>query len=175
MDLQKAKRESAFREVRRPERTVYIEPDLFDLEWFYTNHIAAAKRLAVDIETVGDQISCIGFAPSINTALTVPFIDYRKGGNYWIDLDTELKAWAWVRNVCLSSVPKVFQNGLFDLHRLWRGYGIRVNNAEDDTMLLSHSLHPEAPKGLAYLGSIYTSEASWKLDVRHSKTIKKES
>ena len=57
---------------------------------------------------------------------------------------------------------------------LWRGYGISVLNAEDDTMLLSHSLHPEALKGLAYLGSIYTDEASWKLEVRHSKTIKKE-
>lgn len=174
MDLQKAKRESAFREVRRPQRTVYIEPDLNDLNWFYSHHIAAAKRLAIDIETIGDQISCIGFAPSIEVALTVPFIDYRKGGNYWDDLSSEIAAWTWVRNVCLSRIPKVFQNGLFDLHRLWRGYGIRVNNAEDDTMLLSHSLHPEALKGLAYLGSIYTDEAAWKLEVRHSKTIKKE-
>lgn len=174
MDLQKAKRESAFREVRRPQRTVYIEPSLLDLEWFYAVHILHAERLAIDIETVGDQISCIGFAPSIETALTVPFIDYRKGGNYWDDLSSELQAWTWVRRVCNSRAKKVFQNGLFDIHRLWRGYGISVLNAEDDTMLLSHSLHPESLKGLAYLGSIYTDEAAWKLEVRHSKTIKKE-
>lgn len=174
MDLQKAKRESAFREVRRPDRTVFIEPDLSDLDWFYNTYIVGAKRLSVDIETVGDQISCIGFAPSIEIALTVPFIDYRKGGNYWNDLNSELSAWAWVRKVCACSVPKVLQNSLFDLHRLWRGYGIPVLNVEDDTMLMQHSLQPEALKGLAYLGSIYTSEASWKLEIRHQKTLKKE-
>jgi len=175
MDLRKAKREAQYREIRRPRRTVYIEPDLSDLDWFYETHILPCSRLSIDIETVGDQISCIGFATSIETALTVPFIDYRKGGNYWDDFQSELQAWSWVRRVCGSDKHKVFQNGLFDTHRLWRGYGIPVKNAEDDTMLLSHSLHPEAPKGLAYLGSIYTDEASWKLEVRHSKTIKKES
>lgn len=174
MDLQKAKRESTFREIRRPDRTVFIEPDLSDLDWFFEKYIVGAKRLAIDIETVGDQISCIGFAPSIEIALTVPFIDYRKGGNYWPDLQSELSAWTWVRKVCTDPVPKVFQNGLFDIHRLWRGYGIRINNAEEDTMLMAHSLHPEGKKGLAYLGSIWTDEASWKLEVRHGKTIKKE-
>src|SRR5215471_988481 len=173
-DLEKAKREAAFPEVRRPERIVYIEPTLEDLAWFYESHIRGASRLGVDIETDGDQISCIAFAPSIATALTVPFIDRRNGGNYWPDIHQEMEAWKWIRYICNSETPKVFQNGLFDVHRLWRGYGIRVNNVEDDTMLLSHSLHPEALKGLAYLGSIYTDEASWKLEVRHGKTTKKE-
>ena len=175
MDLEKARRESAFPEVRRPERTVFIEPSLEDLAWFYDTHIRDCPRLSIDIETVGEQISCIAFAPSIKMALTVPFIDRRNGGNYWPDIGQELQAWKWVRYICASHTPKVFQNGLFDVHRLWRGYGVRVNNVEDDTMLLSHSLHPEALKGLAYLGSIYTDEAAWKLEVRHSKTIKKES
>jgi len=174
MDLQKAKRQSAFPEVRRPDRTVFIEPDLADLDWFYEKYISTARRIAIDIETVGDQISCIGFAPSTDIALTVPFIDYRKGGNYWPNLRQEVSAWDWVRRVCMSPPGKVFQNGLFDIHRLWRGYGIRVANCEDDTMLLSHSLHPESLKGLAYLGSIWTDEASWKLEFRHSKTIKKD-
>ena len=30
-------------------------------------------------------------------------------------------------------------------------------------MLLHHSLFPELQKGLGFLGSIYTNEASWKL------------
>ena len=43
-------------------------------------------------------------------------------------------------------------------------------------MLLHHALQPESPKGLDYLGSIYTNEAAWKLTVRmkHKGTIKKE-
>jgi DNA polymerase I-like protein with 3'-5' exonuclease and polymerase domains len=81
-----------------------------------------------------------------------------------------------VRRVLASPVAKVFQNGLFDMHRLWRTYGIPVNNAEHDTMLLSHALQPESPKGLAFLGSVYTDESSWKLNIRlkHKGTIKKE-
>jgi hypothetical protein len=65
---------------------------------------------------------------------------------------------------------------LFDMHRLWRGYGIPVAHADHDTMLLHHALQPESPKGLDYLGSVYTSESAWKLGIRlkHKGTIKKE-
>ena len=177
LDLQKARRESEYPEIRRPVRTVYTEPLLNELDWFYDKFIADAKRLSIDIETREQRITCIGFAPRIDLALVVPFEDIRKPGyNYWGSLEAELLAWAWVKRVCASPVPKVFQNGLFDMHRLWRGYGIPIANAEHDTMLLHHALQPESPKGLDYLGSVYTSESAWKLAIRlkHKGTIKKE-
>jgi len=177
LDLQKARRESEYPEIRRPIRTVYTEPLIGDLEWFYTNHIEPSKRMAVDIETRDERITCIGFAPATDVALVVPFEDLRKtGGNYWGSVEAELAAWDWVRRTLGSPVNKVFQNGLFDLHRLWRTYGIPVRNCEHDTMLLSHALHPESPKGLAFLGSVYTDESAWKLNIRlkHKGTIKKE-
>jgi uracil-DNA glycosylase len=177
LDLQKARRESEFPEIIRPKRTIFTEPLLADLEWFTEKYIAKAVRMAVDIETQSDRITCIGFAPATDVALVVPFQDLRKpGGNYWPSLEAELEAWAWVRRALASPAQKVFQNGLFDIHRLWRGYGIPVHNAEHDTMLLHHALQPESPKGLDYLGSIYTNEAAWKLAVRlkHKHTIKKE-
>ena len=177
LDLQKARREADFPEIRRPQRIVYTEPLLGDLERFYEEYIRPAKCLSVDIETRDNQITCIVFAPTIDLALVVPFEDLRKvGGSYWGSLEAELAAWKWVRDVLDSPTPKVFQNGLFDLHRLWRGYGISVRNAQHDTMLLHHALQPESPKGLAYLGSIYTDESAWKLTVRlkHKETIKKE-
>jgi uracil-DNA glycosylase len=177
LDLQKARREADFPEIRRPIRIVYTEPLLRDLERFAEDHIRSAKCLSVDIETRGDQITCIGFAPSAQIAVVVPFEDLRRpGGSYWGSEEAEIAAWEWVRGVLNSPVPKVFQNGLYDLHRLWRTYGISVRNAEHDTMLLSHALQPESPKGLAFLGSVYTDEAAWKLTVRlrHKETIKKE-
>jgi uracil-DNA glycosylase family 4 len=177
LDLQKARRESEYPEIRRPRRVVYTEPLLNELGWFAEKFIAHASKLAVDIETRGDRITCIGFAPAVDVALVVPFEDLRKpGGNYWGSVEAELEAWAWVRRVLASPVPKVFQNGLFDMHRLWRTYGIPCRNAEHDTMLLSHALQPESPKGLAFLGSVYTDESSWKLNIRlkHKGTIKKE-
>jgi hypothetical protein len=59
---------------------------------------------------------------------------------------------------------------LYDLHHLWRNYGISVRNAEEDTMLLHHALQPESPKGLDFLGSVYTDEAAWKLMRQRGKT-----
>jgi len=177
LDLQKARRESEYPDIRRPVRTVYTEPLLTELDWFYDKFIRPAKYLSIDIETRGDKITCIGFAPSRDVALVVPFEDLRKPGfNYWGSIEAEVAAWRWVRFVCGCSTPKVFQNGLFDMHRLWRSYGIPVANAEHDTMLLHHALQPESPKGLDYLGSIYTSESAWKLGIRlkHKGTIKKE-
>ena len=51
-----------------------------------------------------------------------------------------------------------------------------MRNATHDTMLLHHALQPKSPKGLDYLGSVYTDESAWKLAIRlkHKHTIKKE-
>src|SRR5215475_9206283 len=75
LDLQKARRESEYPEIRRPRRLIYTEPTLSELDWFYDRFIRDARRLAVDIETRADRITCIGFAPSTNMALVVPFED----------------------------------------------------------------------------------------------------
>lgn len=178
LDLQKARRECEYPEIRRPHRVIYTEPLLGDLEWFLREHIMPAERLSVDIETFERQITCIGFAPSISVALVLPFQDLRKPPSlrYWGSAEAEVEAWKWVRRALDTPVPKVFQNGLFDMHHLWRTYGIPVRNADHDTMLLHHALQPESPKGLDYLGSIYTSESAWKLAIRlkHKGTIKKE-
>jgi len=176
LDLKKAGRESEFPEVRRPERTVYIEPDLDDLEWFYNEHITRASKISFDIETSGSQITCIGFGTSAEHAIVIPFIDPRKvGSSYWNGVEDERRAWEFVRKVLSTPQPKIAQNGLYDIHFLWRGYGIRVNNACEDTMLLHHALQPESQKGLGFLGSVYSNEQSWKLLGRRGiDTIKRD-
>ena len=65
-----------------------------------------------------------------------------------------------------SVIPKVFQNGLFDMQYLAR-MGLQVRNALHDTMLLHHVLYPELQKGLGFLGSIYSNEPAWKLMRTH--------
>lgn len=175
LDLMKAKREMEYPDVRRPERTVYIDPTLDDLEWFWREHVAGAVRLGVDIETAAGEITCIGFATSRAIALVVPFVDARRNGHsYWPTHSEEIAAWAFVRRVLSSPTPKVFQNGLYDIHFLWRRYGIEVANCAEDTMLLHHSLQPESQKGLGFLGSVYTNEASWKIMRDKTGTLKRE-
>lgn len=171
-DLNKAKYESGFHELRRPVREVWIEPDLKDLEDYERDFILPAERLSVDIETKGDQITCIGFAPSTSSALVIPFYaDGRAGQNYWPDTASELKAWDYVRRWCTTK-PSVFQNGLYDMHFLWRRYGIPCLPQQHDTMLLHHAMQMEMEKGLGFLATLYTHEASWK-HMRKSDTIKK--
>lgn len=172
-DLCKAKRESEFPELRRPHREVWIEPKINDL-YMFEQYINVSEAIAIDIETIGDMVTCVGFAPQPNRALVVPFFDpMRRGKNYWDTFEVERDAWRWVKRICEGPIDKVFQNGLYDINFLWRTMGIRVRNARHDTMLAHHALQPEMKKGLAFLGSIYTSEAAWKLQ-RRSATGKRE-
>ncbi len=174
LDYSKAKREARFPEVRRPARRIYIAEDIDDL--YKIQKLSSLGPLSIDIETAADQITCIAFAFVENSVFVIPFVDNRQEeGSYWSTLAEERVAWDTVRHLCTSPVPKIFQNGLYDMHFLWRSYGIPVRGIVEDTMLMHHALQPESPKGLGFLGSVYTNEASWKLmRTRGKTTIKKD-
>jgi len=175
LDLMKAAREAEFPEVRRPRREIWIEPTLEDLYEFDRVHASSARNLSVDIETSGDQITCIGFASGGETGIVIPFYDSRrKDRSYWPDARSECEAWRFVKDMLTRPIPKLFQNGLYDIAFLWRAYGIKVLGAEHDTMLLHHALQPESLKSLGFLGSIYTDEGAWKHMREKHKTIKKD-
>lgn len=164
VDLGKIHHENTFPEVRRPRVEIWIEPDLAYIRTFIRRFIRGCKLLSVDIETSGNQITCIGFAPRRDLALVVPFHDSRsKSGSYWATPQLERRCWELIRQVLEDpSIPKLFQNGLYDIAFIWRSVGVRVLGATHDTMLLHHALQPEALKGLGYLGSIYTDHGPWK-------------
>ena len=172
LDLMKAQRESAFPEIRRPHREIWIEPTLEDLDEFFPS-LAQSTVISVDIETAGSAITCIGFACGSGLALVIPFVDgRRKGRSYWDSDAAERKAWVYVKRVLDLPNCKLFQNGLYDIAFLWRSMGIKVRNAAHDTMLLHHALQPEALKGLGFLGSIYSDEGAWKQLRQRTSTIK---
>ena len=159
-DLDKARRESAFPEVRRPERHIWVEPDLDDLYLFDRDFMQSAERVACDIETKGTQITCIGFSPSPSVALVIPLFR-GENGNYWRTPEEEVIALSYVKR-WLAEKPCVFQNGLYDMHVIWRYYGIPILHDTEDTMLMHHAWQPEMEKGLGFLATLYTDEASWK-------------
>jgi uracil-DNA glycosylase len=174
IDLAKANREKEFPDVRRPRREVWIEPSLQDIEEFYKSYIVGCRLLSVDIETVGTQITCIGFAPTTDRALVIPFVDDRKPGNsYWRTASEESLAWGWVRRICKAKeVRKLFQNGMYDIKFTIRSVKIPIMGAVEDSMLAHHALYPESLKGLEFLGSIYTDEGPWKKERKGTTTIK---
>lgn len=176
MDLAKIPRENEYPEIRRPKRQVWIEPSLEDIERFYHDHIRGCGVLSTDIETAGGYITEIGFAPSAELAIVIPFRDKRSAtGNYWPDPITERKVWCIVQRILGDrTIPKAFQNGLYDIAFLLRAYGIPTFGAAHDTMLLHHALQPESLKGLGFLGSLYTDEGPWKTERGGTETIKRD-
>lgn len=169
-DLIKAKRESTFPEIRRPKRELWIEPSINHIKLFYETYIARARpfKMAFDIETAGaDQITCVGFSPSPERALVIPFVDNRKdNGSFWPTAELEIEAWGWVRRFLehpeVPEIQLVGQNTLYDINWLWTKLGYTPKNYVRDTMLKHHALNPEMEKGLGFLGSIYTDEPAWK-------------
>lgn len=176
-DLMKAKREKDYAEIRRPKREIWIEPTIADIRQFVAQYVESCNILSVDIETSGTRITCIGFSPSADLAIVIPFDDERAAtGNYWSTDKDELECWDIIRTVLENKkIKKLFQNGLYDIAFLLRSYGIRTFGASEDTMLLQHALHPESLKGLGYLGSVYTDEGSWKHMRKKHETIKRDS
>jgi uracil-DNA glycosylase len=175
MDFLKAKREALFPDIRRPERTIWIQPTIEDLHEFKRRYINGCGRCSVDIETAGNQITCIGFAPNPRIALVVPFVDGRRlGKNFWRNAESEQRAWKFVKDILEDkSIRKTFQNGLYDIAFIRRSVGMKVWGAEHDTMLLHHALQPESLKSLGFLGSVYTDEGNWK-QMRRVATIKSD-
>lgn len=178
MDFIKAKREREFPDLRRPVRFVHVAETVADILEYKRTYLDGARTVAFDVETDRRaQITCICFAASIDRVLVIPFVDQRKpGGNYWVDLDDELAAWDLVADVLAGPAEKVGQNGMYDMTYAWQQYGMPTVNYAHDTMLLHHALQPESDKGLGFLGSVYTNEASWKADRPRGsdQTIKKD-
>ena len=170
-DLLKAERESHFPEIRRPKRSVLYSPTLEEIEAYCT---ADHEILSVDIETTRGQMASIGFASTTDFAIVIPFItDERIPRSYWLNSLDEIRALRAIKYLLERPIPKLFQNGLYDLQYIVP-LGIRPWNTIHDTMLLHHSLYPELKKGLGFLGSLYTNEASWKILGGKTDSTKRE-
>lgn len=162
-DLLKAHRQMQFPEVRRPKRQIWINPTLSKVQAFsrlITRWPSGNRLLSCDIETRLGQITEIGFAWARDRAIVIPLIrDFKD--HYWSEED-EIEVHRHIGLILSSPVPKIFQNGLYDLQYILR-YGWRPSCVLHDTMLKHHSMYPELQKGLGFLGSIYTDEPAWKL------------
>lgn len=144
-----------------PERKTFIPESVGELDrWIITylgrRHFCAA----CDIETAKGQITCLGFAPTVNAALVIPIWDKKTGKSYW-SLEDEIKVWEIVRNLC-ARMLLVGQNFSYDMTYLWKVYGIPTPKILGDTMIQHHALQPEMRKSLRFLGSLYTETLGWK-------------
>lgn len=170
LDLHKALRQKDFPEIRTLERHIWYKPTISDLYEWWDTFGKHAPLLGVDIETLrNEQISEITFSASSTQALHVPFVIQDKSDkitpfqSWWPDLETELKAWDFVRMACSSPIPKIGQNVVqYDTYWLLHEMGIPLTNIQEDTMTLAHCWQPELDKNLGFLASIFCDEKAWK-------------
>lgn len=147
-----------------PERHLLLEPTIDEIEEYTTECLQDAVILSADIETGWGQITCIGFAPTTQSAICIPFVDIRKPNkSYWADAKDEVRAWKCAKRLLESDIPKLGQNyAAYDAFWLLAKKGIKTMNLLHDTRLLHHALYPELPKDLAFLGASYTQQGPWK-------------
>jgi len=179
-DLIKAARQREFPEIRRPSRRLLINPTLQEIR-DYVPRLLAALILSADTETASGQINCISLCESATEGLVIPFVKMATDSrgktiptweNVWEE-EEEIEIWEIIGKVLHStSNVKLGQNFIYDLQYLLP-QGILPLRCEADLMLLHHSIFPEMKKGLGFLGSIYTDEASWKL-MRRKRSAKGE-
>lgn len=174
-DLTKAKREMEFPEIHRTERRILINPTLEQALWFL-ERARAAPILSVDIETEKRQITSIAFATSPSNILVIPFWNKEAPDwSYWKE-DEECAIWNDIAALLFHHPRVLFQNGIYDCQYLWDML-IPIPGFLEDSMILHHSMYPELPKSLAFLGSVYSNEVAWKkMRARHgaSETKREE-
>ena len=164
-DLRRVLKESATHEYTPPDITLYIKPTLSAIRKYIED---CTEEVSFDIETESDQITCIGLSNSVRHSMCVPFW-FGNSGSLWSEQD-EQEIWSLIKGLLENGkVEKIAQNGMYDCDVLKRVYGIEVKNFAWDTMLMSHTLNPELPKGLDFITSIYTDISYYKDKIKTDK------
>ena len=165
-DLERAKEQSLFPELRYPRREFLITETLQKtLEEIHK--LSSYDTVSVDIETLrgsdGPFLWFIGFSPKPDYAFTIPFI--KRLRFHWTPLEEAQILIAISRFFLNPKIKKVFQGGSYDLSILGRYLGLRLaDNTYEDTMLLHHASYPYLQKALHILTSIHTWEPYYKDD-----------
>lgn len=148
-------------------RYVNLFPTVEEVSDFFQR--AQGKKMAVDVETTGEQpldsaLICIGFATEDGDAICVPVLK-QHGEAYWTsgDWDRVRGLLKWV--FASLNYKTVFHNGSFDILVLLC-HGFMVANWSDDTLLLHHCIDGELPHSLSYVTSRYLEVPYYKDDVK---------
>lgn len=161
-DLERAKKQSEFKEFRYPQRTLQICTSRADLIRFIDDH-EREEWLSIDIEALKCFPVCTGLAFNSWRAMSVPLwgrtdickisdIPDQEMVSIWLVLDQLLRD---------KKYKKTGQNFKYD-HDKKRRLGFKVENFCADTMLMASCVNPEFPKALEFNTSIYTEEPYYK-------------
>lgn len=117
-----------------------------------------AIAIAIDIETTGTTIACIGYSCWFHSGeiktWVVPFYNpTRTDGCHWETEDTEAEVWKLIRQLHNCKAYKGMQNGQYD-NAYFIAYRCPVRNYIGDSLHMSHAIWREAPKRLDFISSV---------------------
>lgn len=159
-DLMRAKTQSEYPEIRRPDRQLVVFPSYNETMDWLERYVVPGVRLAWDIEIKNYTISRISFAVDNTFAISIPFIYLRKD---WFTIEQELQIWKKISFIMEDpSISKLAQNGRFDREWIFHDYGIKSGGKNDDTMIAQAITTPGFPKGLDFICSVHTNEPYYK-------------
>jgi len=163
VDWERVKREAQFAGVQEPHKNYVINPNRMQIEE-YCHRVAVGgseMRLAVDVETWGRQLTCVGFAHSPWESFTIPT---------WGRHEENLP---YVKFICESQAQKVLCNGNYD-HYWLDEYKINLVNYLWDVQSMHHALDPAENHSLNYLASLYCPYYQyWKDEAKEAEEIVK--
>lgn len=155
-DLKKARVESAFPELIRPERNLVYSFNHVDEAVAWIEYLYKQPKISVDIEVINFEVSCINLSASPDVGVVIPIADR------WT-LEEELVIWRKLAWLLENDSVKILQNAIFDIQFMLSRYGIFMKGEIRDTMIGHSCMYPELPKGLGFLGSIYCgAQQYWK-------------
>lgn len=154
-DLARAKDQSAFPEIRRPQKKIVIDPQGSDRLEIRDKLLSdPSKILTFDIEYLKTKegrpnLLCVGMTTHRDEAHVI--------------VTRTPSDVQYVRSILESGIGLNAQNSMYDCGILDWHFGMDImGKVAFDTMLCQHAAAIEMPKALDYLASIYTDQPQWK-------------
>ncbi len=143
-----------------PKYNFTIRPSFAVTEYFLHDILLMLKDketiLAVDLETRGPHIACIGIGWNKTHAFCIPLMQVEGGKSYWT-IDEEFTIIKMLRTILFHKNARIIgQNWLYDMQYIKREWDVTATPYAD-TMVMQHLCWPGTPKGLAYISSMYCS------------------
>jgi uracil-DNA glycosylase family 4 len=118
------------------------------------------KPIAFDIETMGNETACIGFANNAYTGICINFRSART--NRYTVVEERILRDRIQRLFRNNKNRFIAQKASFDCGWLWYKDRIHAPNIWMDTLLAHHTLYPRMPHNLGYLTAQYTDHPYYK-------------
>lgn len=170
IDLKKALKQKDIKDFVKPIRRMIVNPSFIQASSYLEDILKYKRKISVDIETKGRDITCIGFAVSPVDSICIPFY-HTNMKKYWINIQESNFIENLVKSIVNDeNIPKIYQNGMFDTWVMGNS-GYKPRGLVFDTMYAQHLLFCELEKDLGTLTSIYTDENYYKFERVQAKKV----